>query len=103
MCVFLNAVRLSQMAKRFTEDSFAEHIRSLISSNTTHDPQYYNITPYLDRMGTTHVSVLAEDGSAVSVTSTINHMSVSEGLLPHSDKSTVKYYCWFESRGLRGF
>ncbi|XP_010782357.1 gamma-glutamyltranspeptidase 1-like, partial [Notothenia coriiceps] len=63
-----------EMAKKFTEDSFAKHIRSLISSEGTHDAQYYNITPYLDSVGTTHVSVLAEDGSAVSVTSTINHI-----------------------------
>ncbi|XP_062273955.1 gamma-glutamyltransferase 5a [Scomber scombrus] len=64
----------SEMVKNFTEESFASHIRSLISSDKTHDPQYYNITPYLDSMGTTHVSVLADDGSAVSVTSTINHI-----------------------------
>ncbi|XP_068560149.1 gamma-glutamyltransferase 5a isoform X1 [Cebidichthys violaceus] len=63
-----------KMANKLTEDSFANHIRSLISSNKTHDPHYYNITPHLDSMGTTHVSVLAEDGSAVSVTSTINHI-----------------------------
>ncbi|XP_040897978.1 glutathione hydrolase 5 proenzyme-like [Toxotes jaculatrix] len=63
-----------EMARKFTEDSFADRIRSLISSSTTHDPQYYNMTQYLDSMGTTHVSVLAEDGSAVSVTSTINHI-----------------------------
>ncbi|XP_072244498.1 gamma-glutamyltransferase 5a [Leuresthes tenuis] len=63
-----------KMAKKFTEDIFANHIRSLISSNKTHDPLYYNITPYLDSLGTTHVSVLAEDGSAASVTSTINHI-----------------------------
>lgn len=78
VCVFLNALYFSQMARKFTEDSFADHIRSLISNNKTHDAHYYNITPYLDGMGTTHVSVLADDGSAVSVTSTINHMSVSE-------------------------
>ncbi|XP_041856660.1 gamma-glutamyltransferase 5a [Melanotaenia boesemani] len=63
-----------EMAKKFTEDSFANHIRSLISSDKTHDLQYYNITPYPDSFGTTHVSVLAEDGCAVSVTSTINHI-----------------------------
>lgn len=76
MCVSLNALYFSQMAKKFTEDSFANHIRSLISNGKTHDAQYYNMTPYLDSVGTTHVSVLADDGSAVSVTSTINHMSV---------------------------
>lgn len=74
MCVFLY---LSQTAKKFTEESFADLIRSSISDHETHDPQYYNISLDLDQVGTTHVSVLAEDGSAVSVTSTINHMSVS--------------------------
>uniref|UniRef100_A0A669EW80 Glutathione hydrolase n=1 Tax=Oreochromis niloticus TaxID=8128 RepID=A0A669EW80_ORENI len=59
-------------AKNLTKDSFANHIRSLISSNKTHDPQYYGKNSYLDSIGTTHVSVLAEDGSAVSVTSSIN-------------------------------
>ncbi|KAI3371858.1 hypothetical protein L3Q82_006737 [Scortum barcoo] len=63
-----------QKAKNFTEDSFADNIRNLISRNKTYDAQYYNVTPYLDNMGTTHVSVLAEDGSAVSVTSSINHV-----------------------------
>lgn len=66
------------MARKFTEDSFADQIRSLIITDRTHDPEYYNTGPYPDSMGTTHVSVLAEDGSAVSVTSTINHMSASE-------------------------
>lgn len=70
-----------EMAKKFTKDSFANHIRSLIS-NKTHDPQYYNITPYLDTLGTTHLSVLAEDGSAVSVTSTINHIFGSKVVSP---------------------
>ncbi|KAM4576608.1 gamma-glutamyltransferase 5a [Odontesthes bonariensis] len=71
-----------KMAKKFTEDIFANHIRSLISSNKTHDPRYYNITPYLDSLGTTHVSVLAEDGSAASVTSTINHIFGSRVVSP---------------------
>ncbi|KAM9857825.1 gamma-glutamyltransferase 5a [Aulostomus maculatus] len=71
-----------EMAKRLIEDSFANHIRNLISSDKTHEPQYYNITPYLDGMGTTHVSVLAEDGSAVSVTSSINHIFGSRILSP---------------------
>ncbi|KAM4578188.1 gamma-glutamyltransferase 5a [Fundulus diaphanus] len=63
-----------KIAKQITEGSFANYIRSLISSNRTHDPEYYNLTPYLDSMGTTHLSVLAEDGSAVAVTSTINYI-----------------------------
>ncbi|KAK7933919.1 hypothetical protein WMY93_004815 [Mugilogobius chulae] len=58
-------------AEKFIQDSFADHIRSLIT-NRTHEPQHYNPSSYQDSMGTTHMSVLAEDGSAVSVTSTIN-------------------------------
>ncbi|XP_029294830.1 gamma-glutamyltransferase 5a [Cottoperca gobio] len=73
-----------EMANKFTEDSFAKHIRSSISGDKTHDPQYYNITPYLDSMGTTHVSVMAEDGSAVSVTSTINHIFGSKVFSPRT-------------------
>lgn len=69
-------------ALKFTEQQFADHFRAMISSNETHDAQYYNITPYLDTMGTTHVSVMAEDGTAVSVTSTINHMFGSRVFSP---------------------
>uniref|UniRef100_A0A8B9H5P8 Gamma-glutamyltransferase 5 n=1 Tax=Astyanax mexicanus TaxID=7994 RepID=A0A8B9H5P8_ASTMX len=61
-------------ASAMIEDDFADHIRKMISSNTTHDAQYYNVTPGLDTQGTTHVSVLDENGMAVSVTSTINHI-----------------------------
>lgn len=67
---------MSQGARNVLQESFADKIRSLIK-NVTHDPEYYGIAQSLHNMGTTHVSVLAEDGSAVSVTSSINHMSVS--------------------------
>lgn len=59
------------------DSDFADQIRVLISNNRTYNNSYYNITPSPDRFGTTHVSVLAEDGSAVSVTSTINQMWTS--------------------------
>lgn len=65
------------MARKVLEDSFSNHVRSLIRSNVTHNAQYYNITPYVDGVGTAQVSVLAEDGLAVSATSSINHMSVN--------------------------
>uniref|UniRef100_A0AAY4AV01 Gamma-glutamyltransferase 5 n=1 Tax=Denticeps clupeoides TaxID=299321 RepID=A0AAY4AV01_9TELE len=56
------------------QEGFIKRIRAMITSDTTHEAGYYNVTPSLDRFGTTHVSVLAEDGSAVSVTSTINQI-----------------------------
>ncbi|KAM3610452.1 uncharacterized protein V6R79_004118 [Siganus canaliculatus] len=73
-----------KIPKKLTEDAFADHIRSLISSDRTHDAQYYNVTPSVDSVGTTHVSILAEDGSAVSVTSTINHIFGSKVFSPRT-------------------
>ncbi|KAG7453968.1 glutathione hydrolase 5 proenzyme-like [Solea senegalensis] len=73
-----------ETVRKFTEDSFAARIRTLISSDETHGPQYYNITPHLDSVGTSHVSVLDEDGSAVSVTSSINHIFGSRILSPRT-------------------
>ncbi|XP_075881736.1 gamma-glutamyltransferase 5a isoform X2 [Nelusetta ayraudi] len=60
--------------KKLSEDAFADHLRSLISSDHTNKRKFYNISSQLDTVGTTHVSVLAEDGSAASITSTINHI-----------------------------
>ncbi|XP_025752920.1 glutathione hydrolase 5 proenzyme isoform X3 [Oreochromis niloticus] len=68
-----------EMAMNLTEDSFADNKRSLISSDKTRDP---GINLYLDSHGTTHVSVLAADGSAVSVTSSINDEFGSKILSP---------------------
>lgn len=56
-------------------------MRAKITSDRTHDADYYSVTPYLDSHGTTHVSVIAEDGMAVSVTSTINYMYVLISLM----------------------
>uniref|UniRef100_A0ACB8FYI4 Uncharacterized protein n=1 Tax=Sphaerodactylus townsendi TaxID=933632 RepID=A0ACB8FYI4_9SAUR len=55
-------------------DSFANHVRAQIDERGDHAATHYNLTQ-LETVGfgTSHVSVLAEDGSAVSVTSTINH------------------------------
>ncbi|KAG7331940.1 hypothetical protein KOW79_003774 [Hemibagrus wyckioides] len=67
-----------------TEVRFADRVRAMISSSITHDALYYNITPHPDTQGTTHISVLAEDGTAVSVTSTINHIFGSRVLSPNT-------------------
>uniref|UniRef100_A0A8C1UD03 Glutathione hydrolase n=1 Tax=Cyprinus carpio TaxID=7962 RepID=A0A8C1UD03_CYPCA len=61
-------------AVEIIQKHFADKVRAKISPDHTYDASYYNVTPYLDSHGTTHVSVLAEDGMAVSVTSTINHI-----------------------------
>lgn len=71
----------NKLSRTLIEDNVADYIRSLISDRT-HEDQFYNLTSYLDSMGTTHVSVLAEDGSAVSATSTINHIFGSQVFSP---------------------
>ncbi|KAG7511578.1 glutathione hydrolase 5 proenzyme-like [Solea senegalensis] len=63
-----------QSAHHLIDSSFISRIKKMISSNCTHDNHYYNVTPSPDHVGTTHVSVLDEDGLAVSATSTINQI-----------------------------
>ncbi|KAM7145251.1 glutathione hydrolase 5 proenzyme isoform 2-T2 [Macrochelys suwanniensis] len=54
-------------------NSFAELVRKRIDDRGDHPDSFYNLSqPSIIGYGTSHVSVLAEDGSAVSVTSTIN-------------------------------
>ncbi|KAG1929494.1 glutathione hydrolase 5 proenzyme [Pimephales promelas] len=84
---FLEAVKFANGQKRnlkdplfnpnmthITDEKFIQLIRALITDGHTHNLSYYNIAPSVDHFGTTHVSVMAADGTAVSVTSTINHM-----------------------------
>lgn len=64
------------LISNYTSESYADDIRKKIQDNwTSNDPEYYGVqydTP--TDSGTAHVSVLAADGCAVSVTSTINQM-----------------------------
>ncbi|XP_023658680.2 gamma-glutamyltransferase 5a [Paramormyrops kingsleyae] len=61
-------------AFQMTTEELADRVRLMISSNRTYDLSYYNITPSGDQVGTTHLSVLDEEGTAVSVTSSINNV-----------------------------
>ncbi|XP_055023198.2 gamma-glutamyltransferase 5a [Misgurnus anguillicaudatus] len=69
-------------AVEIIQKHFADKVRAKINPDRTHDISYYNVTPFLDSHGTTHVSVLAEDGMAVSVTSTINYIFGSRVFSP---------------------
>ncbi|XP_036434073.1 glutathione hydrolase 5 proenzyme-like [Colossoma macropomum] len=59
-------------AYKIIQKEFADDIRKKITDDRTHDPEYYSVTPPVDTLGTTHISVLDKDGMAVSVTSSIN-------------------------------
>ncbi|XP_030005979.1 glutathione hydrolase 1 proenzyme-like [Sphaeramia orbicularis] len=86
---FLN---ISDLIQNMTSDVYADALREKITDDTTHDTNYYEpqfILP--ENHGTTHISVVAEDGSAVAATSTINHylgskvMSNSTGILLNNE------------------
>ncbi|XP_022916451.1 glutathione hydrolase 1 proenzyme-like isoform X2 [Onthophagus taurus] len=65
---------LTQVIKNLTSKSYADEIRSMISDQgTSQDPKDYGaVMVNKDDHGTAHMSILAENGDAVSVTSTIN-------------------------------
>lgn len=65
-----------QFLDEFTNQTYAKYIRSLIWDNQTfNDPHHYGkIFDNGKDDGTAHISVVAQNGDAVSVTSTINTM-----------------------------
>lgn len=64
---------LWQFIQNITSKGYADMILQKITDNTTQQESYYEPEFYLpNNHGTSHVSVVAEDGSAVAATSTIN-------------------------------
>ncbi|CAJ1070525.1 glutathione hydrolase 1 proenzyme [Xyrichtys novacula] len=86
---FLN---ITNLIHNMTSSFYADELRKKITDETTHHMNYYEPEFYLpENHGTAHLSVVAEDGSAVAATSTINQflgskvMSRSTGILLNNE------------------
>ncbi|XP_065745916.1 glutathione hydrolase 5 proenzyme isoform X4 [Phocoena phocoena] len=84
-------------------EALAQHIHQQIDTRGDHQLSHYSLAEtWSHRMGTAHVSVLGEDGSAVSATSTINTpfgamvYSPRTGILLNNELLDL---CWRHRRG----
>lgn len=88
----LTYLNITDFVENMTSAAYANELHSKITDDTTHPMEYYGPQFSVpDNHGTSHLSVVAADGSAVAATSTINHyfgskvMSNSTGILLNNE------------------
>ena len=68
-----NFANIDDIIDDMLNSTYGRRIRDFITDDTTHSQSYYNSShSFVADNGTSHTSIFAPDGSAVSVTSTIN-------------------------------
>lgn len=70
----MDEIYLLQIVTKLTSFNYAKSIKHKINDKKTYGIQYYH--PHFantEDHGTAHMNVLGPDGSAVSITSTLNH------------------------------
>ncbi|KAM8872171.1 glutathione hydrolase 1 proenzyme isoform 1-T2 [Synchiropus picturatus] len=85
-------LNITELIQNMTSMTYAADVRDKITDDTTHPISYYEPEFYLpENHGTSHLSVVAADGSAVGATSTINLylgskvMSAKTGILLNNE------------------
>ncbi|GAB6033707.1 Gamma-glutamyltranspeptidase 1 [Chamberlinius hualienensis] len=90
-----NFINQQDMVDNLLDKNYAQMIRDLIKNNSTFERKYYSedeeIVDSSADHGTSHVSIIAANGDAVSITSTINSgfgakvMSTSTGIILNNE------------------
>ncbi|OCT98270.1 glutathione hydrolase 5 proenzyme [Xenopus laevis] len=67
--------QMEELTATLLSERFAQQIRDQIDDYGNHSLSYYSLNiPHSESFGTSHISVISEDGSSVSVTSSINQI-----------------------------
>ncbi|OCU01823.1 glutathione hydrolase 5 proenzyme [Xenopus laevis] len=67
--------QMEELTTKLLSERFAQQIRDQIDDYGNHSLNYYSVNaPRSESFGTSHISVISQDGSSVSVTSSINQI-----------------------------
>ncbi|XP_031570431.1 glutathione hydrolase 1 proenzyme-like [Actinia tenebrosa] len=91
---------ITRLVKNMTSPAYAEALRRLIWNNRTHNFTYYGEETLIGNDGgTSHLSILAANGDAVSVTSSVNYLL---GAVYRSNRTGIIYNNGMDDFGIPG-